>query len=102
MHVRARLPRPISIAIYMHDLAGGGVERMKMDLIRNFQRQGAAVTLLLHSGAGDLGRLLPDGLRVVAFGTRRTIADVMPLARFLRRERPDILLSSLDHNNVIA
>jgi glycosyltransferase involved in cell wall biosynthesis len=93
---------PLAIAIYMHDLAGGGVERMKMDLIRNFQRSGAVVTLLLHSGAGDLRGLLPDGLRVVAFGTRRTVADVVPLARFLRRERPDILLSSLDHNNVIA
>ncbi len=102
MHVSARPRRPVSIAIYMHDLAGGGVERMKMDLIRNFQHGGALVTLLLHSDAGDLSALLPDGLRVVAFGTRRTVADVVPLARFLRRERPDILLSSLDHNNVIA
>ena len=103
MHIAARpVSRPLSIAIYMHDLAGGGVERMKMDLIRNFQRGGATVTLLLHSGAGDLGGLVPDGLRVVAFGTRRTIIDVVPLARFLRRERPDILLSSLDHNNIIA
>ena len=94
--------RPLKLAIYMHDLAGGGVERMKMDLIRNFQRGGAEVTLLLHSGAGDLQQLLPDGLDIVAFNTRRTFADLAPLVRYLRRERPDVLLSSLGHNNVIA
>ncbi len=90
------------LAVYMHDLSGGGVERMRLELIRVFLARGLAVTLVLHARAGVLARAVPEGCRVVVLGGRRTAQDVPGLARFLRRERPDVLLASLDHNNVAA
>ena len=90
------------LAIYMHDLSGGGVERMRLELIRVFLARGLAVTLVLHARTGALARAVPEGCRVVVLGGRRTAQDVPRLARFLRRERPDVLLASLDHNNIAA
>ncbi len=90
------------LAVYMHDLSGGGVERMRLELIRVFLARGLAVTLVLHARAGALARQVPQGCRVVVLGGRRTAQDVPRLAWFLRRARPDVLLVSLDHNNIAA
>ena len=90
------------LAIYMHDLSGGGVERMRLELIRVFLARGLAVTLVLHARTGALAQQVPQGCRVVVLGGRRTAQDVPGLAWFLRRRQPDVLLVSLDHNNIAA
>ena len=92
----------LRIAVYMNDLTGGGSERTNLDLIHQWRSAGHAVTLLLHAKSGDLVQALPADLPVVAFNTRRSIADVPPLARYLRQNRPDILITSLDHNNIVG
>jgi len=92
----------LKLAIYMHDLSGSGVERMRLGMLPVLASSGVAVQLLLHSKQGDLLPQLPPDTRVRGFETARTLFDVVPLWRYLRRERPDVLLVSLDHNNVIA
>lgn len=94
--------RHLHIAVYMQDLAGGGVERMTLDLIRQLQAAGHVVTLLLHARRGELLGLLSPEIRTIGFETSRVLADVRPLARFLRQHRPDVLMASLDHNNIAA
>lgn len=89
-------------AIYMNDLASGGAERMMLAMIPLLRQRGADVTLLLHTKKGELAPTLPDDLPVVSFETRRTLADIRPLAHYLRQARPDILLASLAHNNIAA
>jgi glycosyltransferase involved in cell wall biosynthesis len=95
-------PRAMSVAIYMHDLRAGGVERQSLIIAEEFRRQGADVTLVLHRLRGDLMDQVPVGLRIVDLHSSRTLMDVPRLARFLRTEQPDILLSNVDLNNVAA
>jgi glycosyltransferase involved in cell wall biosynthesis len=92
----------MSVAIYMHDLSGGGVERQSLIIAEEFRRQGADVTLVLHRLRGQLLDQVPPGLRVVDLNSSRTLMDVFGLVRFLRTNRPDILLSNVDFNNVAA
>jgi glycosyltransferase involved in cell wall biosynthesis len=94
--------RALSVAIYLHDLAGGGVERQSLIIAEEFRRHGADVTLVLHRLRGQLVDQVPAGLRVVDLNSSRTLMDVVGLARFLRKEKPDILLSNVDLNNVAA
>jgi glycosyltransferase involved in cell wall biosynthesis len=94
--------RAMSVAIYMHDLTGGGVERQSLIIAEAFRQQGVDVTLLLHRLRGELIHQVPAGLRVVDLQSTRTLMDVPRLARFLRSEKPDILLSNVDLNNVAA
>ncbi|MBN8925200.1 MAG: hypothetical protein BGO51_07475 [Rhodospirillales bacterium 69-11] len=93
---------PASVAIYMHDLSGGGVERQSLALAMELQHLGFEVTLVLHQLRGELQEKVSDRLRLVDLQSSRTIHDIPRLARFLRRERPDVLLANLDHNNVAA
>jgi glycosyltransferase involved in cell wall biosynthesis len=96
-HSSTRLP---SIAIYMSDLTGGGVERQVITLAQGMQAAGFSVVLLVHKIRGELRDKVPATLRVVDLQSRNTLHDIPPLVRFLRQERPDILLANLDHNNV--
>jgi glycosyltransferase involved in cell wall biosynthesis len=92
----------MSVAIYLHDLSGGGVERQSLIIAEEFQRQGVDVILVLHRLGGQLLDQVPVGVRIVNLNSPRTLLDIPRLARFLRAENPDILLSNLDLNNVAA
>jgi glycosyltransferase involved in cell wall biosynthesis len=94
--------RAMSVAIYLHDLAGGGVERQSLIIAEELRRRGADVTLVLHRLRGPLHDQVPAGLRVVDLKGDRTLNDIPRLARFLRRERPDVLLTNVDLKNVAA
>jgi len=74
--------RAMSVAIYLHDLSGGGV--------------------VLHCLRGELMQDVPAGLRVVNLDSTRTLGDIPRLVRYLRAEKPDLLLANLDLNNIAA
>jgi glycosyltransferase involved in cell wall biosynthesis len=95
----SRAPR---LAIYMHDLSGGGVERQTLVIAEELRRRGADVTLVLHSVRGPLLDQIPAGLPVVDLKAKRTMDDIPRLAEFLRRDKPDILLANFDLNNIAA
>ena len=91
-----------SVAIYSHNMAGGGAERVHIAVMHAFMERGMLVTLLLHQKDGVLLPMVPPGVRVIEFAMRTTALDIFPLAQFLRQEKPDFLLASLPHNNVVA
>jgi glycosyltransferase involved in cell wall biosynthesis len=93
---------PISVAIYLHDLTGGGVERQSLIIAEELRRHGIDVTLVVHRLRGPLVRQVPPGLRVIDLGSSRTLQDIPRLAGFMRREQPDILIANVDINNIAA
>jgi glycosyltransferase involved in cell wall biosynthesis len=92
----------ISIAIYIHDLSPGGVERQTLVLARELQARGADVTLIVHAMRGELISLLPQGVPVLNLDSARTLQDVIRLRRYLLDDEPDLLMANVDHNNIAA
>src|SRR3978361_375431 len=81
--VERRSAKRISVAIYIHDLSPGGVERQSLVLARELQARDVDVTLVVHEMRGELLPLLPDGIPVVDLHSARTLQDVGRLKRFL-------------------
>jgi glycosyltransferase involved in cell wall biosynthesis len=98
----SKATKPMSVAIYIHDLRAGGVERQSLIISEEFRRNGFDVTLVVARLRGDLVDQVPAGLRIVDLHSSRTLMDIPRLARFLRAEKPDILLSNVDLTNVAA
>jgi glycosyltransferase involved in cell wall biosynthesis len=94
--------RPLSVAISMQDLAGGGVERQTLTLAAELQAYGITVTLLVNQATGELRDTVPASLRLIDLQCRHTLRAIPRIARFLRQERPDVLLANLNHNNIAA
>ncbi|MFL5255435.1 MAG: hypothetical protein ACJ8AI_21585, partial [Rhodopila sp.] len=44
----------MSVAIYLHDLRGGGVERQSLIIAEELRRHGVDVTLVVHQLRGQL------------------------------------------------
>ena len=90
------------LALFLPALDDGGAERVMLQLAGAFAARGRAVDLVLAVPGGPLSGQVPPGPRVVSLDAGRTIAALPALVRYLRRERPHALLSTLEHANVIA
>ena len=96
------------IALFLPDLKGGGAERVMVTLAKYFVGQGHRVDLVLARAEGALLPLVAEGVRVVDLraGLRKwglmglACSATARLARYLRREKPDVLLSTLTGANL--
>jgi glycosyltransferase involved in cell wall biosynthesis len=88
--------RGCDLAILISYSGDGGVERMTNILIAGFLARGLRVdVLILRREGGHFGGL-PEGARIVDLGVTHAYASVRPVARYLRRERPSVLLGVKD------
>jgi glycosyltransferase involved in cell wall biosynthesis len=90
------------IALFGPSLAGGGAERFLLTLGAGLVQDGTHVDLVVTSATGALADSVPDGVRLVDLEARRMLRAVLPLARYLRRERPGAMLSVVSPTNCIA
>jgi glycosyltransferase involved in cell wall biosynthesis len=90
------------LVVFMPDFAGGGAERTLIDLAVGAGDTGVDVTLVVARGSGPLAERVPARVPVVVLGRRRTLGAVVPLARLLRAQRPDALLTGITHSNLVA
>jgi exopolysaccharide biosynthesis WecB/TagA/CpsF family protein len=90
------------VMIYLPRLTMGGAELSMVRLAHGLAAQGAcSVSFVLHE-VDDCARELAAGLAIAELGVHSTRAALPRLARLLRRERPDVLLAGLTHNNIVA
>lgn len=90
------------IALFLPDLTGGGAERVMIHLARGLARRGHSVDLVLVQARGPLLAEVPDQVRLIELRSAGVLVSLRALARYLRRERPDALLSTLNTANVVA
>ncbi|GBD44052.1 N-acetylgalactosamine-N, N'-diacetylbacillosaminyl-diphospho-undecaprenol4-alpha-N-acetylgalactosaminyltransferase [bacterium HR40] len=106
------------IALFVYALSGGGAQRRVLTLANGFAERGHEVDLVVVRSGGVLEAKLHPAVRLVALdrsgrvdgravalGSRRgfrTFASIPALARYLRRNQPDVLLSGASHVNLVA
>ena len=90
------------VSLFMHDFSGGGVEKMRLALAGALTSAGCEVSIIVVNADGPLAALVPASVRVFDMQKRRLLQAMPRLRRYLQNERPDVLVSSLDHNNIAA
>ena len=103
-HPTAPMPPtdPPDIAIFVATSGHSGVDRVIRNLCGEFSRRGLRVDLLHVAGHGPWLDPAPDNVRVVELGSAHVHTSLLPLVRYLRRERPRALLSDKDKVNRTA
>lgn len=90
-------------AIYLPSLAGGGAERSMVNLaIGMAQQPGVQVDLVLAEASGPYLKSVPPSIRIVDLKAGRVLQSLMPLAGYLRREKPKGIVAAMDHANLVA
>ncbi|WP_372716750.1 glycosyltransferase [Immundisolibacter sp.] len=112
MNTAAKVPR---LALLISGLGLGGVQRTMLTLAGGLADRGLAVDLLVPDDRGPFRRLIPANVRLVnlsrwwlrvpvirARKRRKALLMAPAIADYLRRERPDALLSASHYVNLAA
>lgn len=90
------------LAFFLPSLAGGGAERVMLNLAIGFSDRGFRTDLVLANVDGPYLPLVPSSVRVIDLKGPNVLRALRPLRAYLRRERPVALLAALNHANVVA
>lgn len=96
-----QLTKP-DVALFMPNFAGGGAERVMINLAGGLQNLGLQVDLVVACTTGPLKERVPPLVNVVDLNARSTIRSLPALTKYLHSAGPDALLSALEHANVVA
>lgn len=90
------------ISIVLHDLRGGGAEKMMVRLANQLAQNGDSVEMILLTAGGVNKSFLNKSVTLVELNSARTMSAFSPLRKHLKRSNPNGILSALTHVNVIA
>jgi glycosyltransferase involved in cell wall biosynthesis len=90
------------IAVFLPSLDGGGAQRVMLTLVNGMSERGLAVDLVLARAEGPFLNQLREEVRLIDLRAGHAARSLPALTRYLRRERPRALLSSLNYVNIIA
>ena len=90
------------ISIILPSLAGGGAERININLAERFIELGYAVQLVLFQKKGELLSLVPDEVEVINLNAEKLRDGFKPLRKYISKEKPDALLAAMWPVSVIA
>lgn len=94
---------PNRIAIYLHTLFNGGIERVMFNLIQGFLDRGITVDLVLDFLVySPFEGLFPDRARLVKLDANNFAKRITRLSDYLRVNSPDVLLSATHFSNEVA
>ena len=98
------------IALVLPDLAAGGAERVMLSLAHEFTAKGHEVDLVIFKAQGQLLGNVPSGVRLVDLQASDlglgklglALSAVRRLRKWIRAEKPDVLLSTVTGANIVA
>ncbi len=90
------------VALFLPDLGGGGAERVFALLAGGLAARGVETEVVLVSAEGPHLAAVQAVVPVIDLHRSATRYSLLPLARYLRRRRPDVLVTALDHANIVA
>ncbi len=94
------MPRSLDLAVFMPALAGGGAERVMLQLLRDFIDRGVRCELALAAPGGELADAVPATLPTVHLGRGKPLRAARRLRRYLAERRPRALLTTILNANI--
>ncbi len=90
------------IALFHPSLIAGGIQRVFVNLARGFVERGLAVDLVQATPDDEFRHAVPDGVRLIDLNAGRAVTSLLPLVRYLRRERPQVVIAAATQTNIVA
>ena len=91
------------IALFLPFLGGRGAQRVLLNLANGFAETGRTVDLVLAEAKGEFISRISEKVRLVDLKSPRGVLRSLPAySRYLRREKPAVLLTAMDYINVLS
>lgn len=96
------MKNPKRIALFSPTLAGGGAERMILNLAGELANRGIRVDLVVANDVGIFRQSIPENVYLINLQTTRVLFALPKLVRYLQEVRPISLLCVQSHANVVG
>jgi len=90
------------IAFFIPNLECGGAEKMVINLANYFCKKNIKIDLILIQKKGDFLKNVSKNIRIINLNSNRAFYSIYPLIKYLRKNRPKVLISTLNHVNIVA
>lgn len=90
------------VALFVSNLRGGGAERVIVILANSFHKLGYDVDLILVQAIGPYLKEVHDGVNVISLNKSKNIFSLFPFIKYLKKERPYVVLSTLLQVSIIT
>jgi glycosyltransferase involved in cell wall biosynthesis len=90
------------IALFFSSLDVGGTPRVMLRLMDGFVKAGFKVDAVVVRAFGSFIDKIPEGVNLVDLSAKRTLNSIPAFTQYLRKNRPDAVLSALMHINLAA
>ena len=93
----------LTVTTFVKNLLGGGAERVAVNLLRGLPREVFVQELVIVDAWGPFLEQVPEDVKQTNLALGNNVAKAVPqLVRYLRRRKPEVLVSHLAHANVAA
>ena len=94
--------RPLRIANFIPSLAGGGAERVVINLCKSFPRDRVQPILVTASLSGPFVKNIPADVEVIDLGCQGVRQAIKPLRKYLSTADLDLFISHMSHTNLAS
>lgn len=91
----------LHIAMFIPSLDGGGAERVFVQLANGFSLKARKVDLLVARSDGHYRQFVSGTVNLIDFGKPSTLNTLFSLIKYIRDNKPDIVLCTLTNANVV-
>jgi len=88
------------IALVLSSMKIGGMQRVMLHLADGFIKKGYIVDFVVVKAKGPFLKMLPAEVNLVDLGAKRVLSAFPAMVHYLRKNKPDAILSGLTHINI--
>ncbi|WP_080872478.1 glycosyltransferase [Oceanobacillus timonensis] len=90
------------IFFFIYQLGSGGAARTMLNLLNNMDLDEFEPTLITLNYEGDYEKYLKEEITFIKLPTRRLRSGIIPFSKIIKKEKPDIVFSTIPNYNLIA
>jgi len=90
------------IMIFIYRLGGGGAARTILNIVNYLDRQKFEPILVTLDFTYDYEQFVKEDVTFIKLNTRRLRSAIIPLAKLIRKIRPDLLFSTIPNYNTVT
>lgn len=90
------------ITFFIPSLAGGGVQRVVINLTGELSARGMEIDLVVGNASGPFIDFIPYGVRLIDLHQKRISKSILPFMQYLNTSRPSIVFSAQTHTNIVS
>lgn len=90
------------VLFFIYQLGAGGAARTMLNIVNHLDRESFEPIFVTLNYNGSYERYLDKDIKFIKLHTKRLRSAILPLARLIRKEKVDLVFSTIPNYNVVA